>query len=81
MALFLTGMINDGAHTANGPGETRFYQTGQEGRGGGDGERGAWGGGRAGSKAFCVGSTAKVSLSKAPSRSFCYEHSRNASEP
>lgn len=26
MALFLTGMINDGAHAANGPGETGFYQ-------------------------------------------------------
>lgn len=32
MALFLTGMINDRAHTANGPGETRFYQTEKEGR-------------------------------------------------
>lgn len=37
MALFLTGMINDGARTANGPGETRFYQTEKEG-GEGDGE-------------------------------------------
>lgn len=25
-------MINDGAHTANDPGETRFYQTEKEGR-------------------------------------------------
>lgn len=32
MALFLTGMINDGAHTANGPGESRLYQTEKEGR-------------------------------------------------
>lgn len=32
MALFLTGMINDGAHTANGPGYTLLYQTGKEGR-------------------------------------------------
>lgn len=32
MALFLTGMINDGARTANGPGYTLLYQTGKEGR-------------------------------------------------
>lgn len=32
IALFLTGMINDGAHTVNGPGETRFYQTEKEGK-------------------------------------------------
>lgn len=39
MALFLTGMINDGARTAaNGPGETRLYQTATEGAvGGGEG--------------------------------------------
>lgn len=39
MALFLTGMINDGARTAaNGPGETRLYQTAAEGAvGGGEG--------------------------------------------
>ena len=39
MALFLTGMINDTAHTANGPGETRFYQTEKEGREGADTQR------------------------------------------
>lgn len=37
MALFLTGMINDGAHAANGPGESRLYQTETEGRGVGGG--------------------------------------------
>lgn len=43
MALFLTGMINDGARTAaNGPGETRLYQTAAEGAVGGE-ERGLWG--------------------------------------
>lgn len=30
MALFLTGMINDGALAANGPGEPRLYQTEKE---------------------------------------------------
>lgn len=39
MALFLTGMINDGAHTGNGPGETRFYQTEKEGRKGQGGRK------------------------------------------
>lgn len=39
MALFLTGMINDGAHTANGPGETRLYQTAKKGAEGGSRQR------------------------------------------
>lgn len=42
MALFLTGMINDGALAANGPGETRCYRRhrGKESeRGGGEGLR------------------------------------------
>lgn len=39
MALFLTGMINDGAHTANGPGETRLYQTAKKGAEGGRRQR------------------------------------------
>lgn len=44
MALFLSGMINDGARTAaNGPGETRLYQTAAEGAVGGGGSRGVWG--------------------------------------
>lgn len=46
MALFLTGMINDGARTAaNGPGETSLYQTAAEGAVGG-GEEGRRGRGR-----------------------------------
>lgn len=37
MALFLTGMINDAARTAaNGPSETRLYQTAAEGAVGGE---------------------------------------------
>ena len=35
MALFLTGMINDGAHTANGPARLAFIRQGRRG------ERGA----------------------------------------
>ena len=31
MALFLTGVINDGARTANGPRESRFHQAQKEG--------------------------------------------------
>lgn len=39
MALFLTGMINDAARTAaNGPSETRVYQTAAEGAVGGEAE-------------------------------------------
>lgn len=71
MALFLTGMINDGAHTANGPGETRFYQTEKEG-----GERETEAetevrGGELGLSLFvlAIDRTAQVSLSKA--RSLC----------
>lgn len=46
MALFLTGMINDAARTAaNGPSETRLYQTAAEGAGKEGGGRGLWGAG------------------------------------
>lgn len=72
MALFLTGMINDGAHTANGPGETRFYQTEKEGRereSQTEADTEVWGEGELGLKPYVlvVGRTAHVSLSKAPS--------------
>lgn len=56
MALFLTGMINDGAHAANGPGETRFYQ-----RHGGKERENRWG--RGYTLSF---GTISLSLSKAP---------------
>lgn len=67
MALFLTGMINDGAHTANGPGETRFYQT--EKKGGRETERQTERQREVcgGEIALAIHRTAEVSLSKAPS--------------
>lgn len=84
MALFLTGMINDGAHTANGPGETRFYQTEKEGRerepdrGRHRGVRGGWTGSKAlrvgsGSHCTCVFEQGTESLS-APVGCFCKHH-------
>lgn len=73
MALFLTGMINDGAHTANGPGETRLYQTAKKGAEGGSRQR-CVGANRVQAPpppppfpCFAMDRTAQVSLSKASS--------------
>lgn len=72
MALFLTGMINDRAHTVNGPGETRLYQTAKKGAEGGSRQR-CVGANRVQAPplpplpCFAMDRTAQVSLSKASS--------------
>lgn len=44
MALFLTGMINDGAHTANGPARLAFIRQGRRGERGAGRQTGVCGG-------------------------------------